>query len=140
MAKIRLSDQAMAGSLFDAQVATDASIQESKVLFDSTAGHDHDGTNSKLVSAGSNDDVWNETPTGTINGTNLLFTLATAPYQKNVMPLLNGIALNPVAAATDNDSDEEFYMVAGETVITLGDAPKAAPGNPDLLILHYDVA
>jgi len=140
MGKVRLNTQALDGSLYDAQVATDASIQETKILFDTgTDGHNHDGTNSREIAA-QRTEVWHETPTGTINSTNTLFTLATAPYQTNVQPLLNGVALNLVPAATDNDDDDEFYMVSGETVITLGDAPRDAPGNPDLLVVHYEKA
>lgn len=44
-------DEIIAGvnSVENAQVAADADIEESKLLFDTTTGHDHDGSDSKKV-------------------------------------------------------------------------------------------
>lgn len=140
MSKIRLNTQAMDESLYDAQVATDASIKETKIeFFTNTDGHNHDGTNSRLVE-GETKLVWHEIPTGNIDSTNTLFTIATAPSGLKVQPILNGVDLRLVAAATDNDEDDEFFMTSGDTILTLGDPPRDAPGNPDNLWVHYEYA
>jgi hypothetical protein len=58
--------------------------------------------------------IRNETPTGTINGTNVTFTLANTPYTNNLRLYKNGVRLKPGAG---ND-----YTISGNT-ITMATAP-----------------
>jgi hypothetical protein len=116
-------------AISDSEVATDAAIAESKIAFDATDGHDHDGTNSKIVSAVSvgKFDVSRETPTGDVDGTNTDFTLATSPISGSEHIWLNG-ALQQLG--TDAD-----YAIDG-AVITFNDAPE----TDDRIVVSYGTA
>lgn len=72
--------------------------------------------------------IWNETPSGAINGTNTTFTLANTPITGKVGVYLNGQRLVEGAS--------EDYTISGGT-ITLADPPNAAPGNPDVIKVDY---
>ena len=113
-----------AGVIVDADVNTDASIAESKLAFDTGAGHDHDGTNSKNIVAGGFD-VNRETPTGNIDGTNTDFTLATSPQAGSEHLFKNGVLLDE---GTDND-----YSISG-AVFSLA----TIPSSPDKVLASYN--
>lgn len=119
------------GVIVNADVNASAAIAESKVAFDTTAGHDHDGTNSASVTASV--EIWDEVPTGTINGTNQVFTVATAPDTAQMLVFLNGVKLQRVATAS---SDQEFEHANGATLFTAG----VAPVTGDVLETHYRAA
>lgn len=68
--------------------------------------------------------VYNETPAGTINGTNVTFTLANTPTTGKVELFINGLQL-PSSA----------YSITGST-ITYATAPSTAGGN-DVLTANY---
>ena len=72
--------------------------------------------------------VMNEVPAGAVNGTNVTFTLANTPILGKESIYLNGQRLVKGAGAD--------YTISG-AVVTLADAPKAAPGNPDVVIADY---
>lgn len=72
----------------------------------------------------------NEVPSGVIDGTNDTFTLANTPVSDSSVKLYkNGQRLK----ITDD------YTLAGAT-ITFVSPPKAAPGNPDVLLADYRIA
>jgi hypothetical protein len=75
------------------------------------------------------DHVFNETPTGTINGTNKIFTTASVFVAGTLRVYLNGQRL--VEGATED------YEETDTDEITMADAPKSAPGNPDVIIVDY---
>lgn len=69
--------------------------------------------------------IWNETPTGAINGSNTAFTLANTPLDTDsVLLTLNGVRLKPGAG--------EDYTISG-TSITMA----VAPVSGDLLLAAY---
>jgi hypothetical protein len=72
--------------------------------------------------------IWSETPTGAVDGANVTFTLANTPTVSKVGVYLNGQRL--VEGATED------FTISG-AVITLADAPKASPGNPDVVKVDY---
>jgi len=72
--------------------------------------------------------IVSETPGGTINGSNTAFTLANTPEVGTERIYHNGQRLKPGA------SDD--YTISGVN-ITLNFAPKAAPGNTDVLLADY---
>ncbi len=80
--------------------------------------------------------AFNEIPAGTVNGTNQVYTMATAPTVYNVMPFVNGVKLKMAAAATANTSLAYFYMTAtADTLYTIG-APPQAGDNVDVTYAH----
>lgn len=123
-----------AGVIVNADVNASAAIDDTKVNFDTSTGHDHDGTNSKSI--GATVKIWRETPTGTIDNSNTLYTLATAPNADDMLVFLNGISLDLVATAAQAN---EFEHVSGATVFTTGDAPNNG-GDGDTLLVHYQPA
>lgn len=124
-----------AGVIVDADVNASAAIGEAKLAFvTGTTGHNHDGTNSRSISAITK--VWRETPTGTINNSNTLYTLASAPSGDDMLVFLNGISLDLVATAL---TANQFEHVSGATVFTTGDAPNDG-GDGDTLLVHYQPA
>jgi len=114
----------IAGLLVNTDVATDAAIAESKLAFDTGAGHDHDGTNSKTLAAAGSFDVARETPTGTLDGTNADFTIATSPTAGSEHVFLNG-------ALQEDGTDADYTIV--DAVITFNDAPDAV----DRIVVSY---
>ncbi len=82
-------------------------------------------TDTGLVSG---DFVFNEVPAGAIDDANTTFVLANTPVAGTQQVFLNGVLQFPGAG---ND-----YTISGDT-ITMLDAPKGAPGNPDLVTAHY---
>jgi len=76
----------------------------------------------------SGDFVFNEVPAGDIDDSNVTFTLANTPVAGTQQVFLNGVLQFPGAG---ND-----YTISG-AVITMLDAPKGAPGNPDRVTAHY---
>lgn len=119
-AAIVYSKLSLTDSILNADINTAAAIVESKLSFDTSGGHDHDGTNSKIVSAAhvGNFDISQETPTGAINGTNTAYTLATSPTADSELMFLNGVMLERV----DTSADITNYSISG-TDITMGDPP-----------------
>jgi hypothetical protein len=69
-------------------------------------------------------DVFNELPTGTINGANATFTLAAAPLTGKQAVYLNGVRLNPGAG---ND-----YTISGATITML-----TIPQTGDVVLADY---
>lgn len=109
---IRGSLQIRAGTLVNSLWSTESAdrLAESKVVFSTTTGHDHDGVNSKSVSG--NAHTFDEIPGGTINGTNTAFTLAATPANNaDVRVYHNGQRLLKGAG---ND-----YTVSGTDITTL---------------------
>lgn len=73
--------------------------------------------------------VYEETPTGDIDNSNVTFaTLLTPTPGVSLQLFLNGQLLE---SGSGND-----FTLSGLT-ITMLDAPKGSPGNPDKLIAHY---
>jgi hypothetical protein len=66
--------------------------------------------------------VFNETPTGTINGTNATFTIANTPTSGTVQLFLNGLLQRPT---TD-------YTISGTTITMIN-----IPGTGDFMLVHY---
>jgi len=133
--KVRLNTQALAGTLTNTEVAATASIVESKLAFNTTSGHDHDGTNSKLIAVGALSGHWvyNEIPTGTVNGTNTVFTLAATPVVSSGIAAsldiyLNGVHLQPGTSNSHND-----YFINGNAVVTT----TFTPTSGDLILASY---
>ena len=118
--KVRLNTQAQPLSLTNSEVATNAGIVETKLSFTATGGHNHDGTNSTLVSGAAITGrfVFNEIPTGTVNGTNTVFVLSTTPsVSTGVTPsvafYLNGVHLRFGTSNTDQDC-----FISGNATVT----------------------
>lgn len=70
-------------------------------------------------------DVANETPSGTVNGTNTAFTLANTPQNSSLQLILNGLVLEP---GTGND-----YTISGAAITML-----FAPLTGDKLRAYYN--
>lgn len=156
MAKIRLNTQALAGSLVDAQVAATAAIAYSKLALSglivnsdiaAAAAIDYSKlalsglittTDLNFTVATAAGDLWvdPEVPAGTVNGTNSVFTLATAPVGYRVLPFLNGVKLFRHTAATDNTDVDSFFMSSAATLLTVG----AAPAADDKLEVAYAIS
>lgn len=88
-----------------------------------------DGTNASAAAAGTDylapsEIVANETPSGSINGANTAFTLASTPIQSSLMLILNGQVLEPGAG---ND-----YTISGTAITML-----FAPATGDKLRAYY---
>lgn len=66
--------------------------------------------------------VFNETPAGTVNGSNKVFTLIDPPYQGKYQVFKNGLLLKPT---TD-------YAVSGKTITFV-----SAPAGGAVLLAHY---
>lgn len=71
--------------------------------------------------------IYNEVMTGTIDGSNTVFTTAVAFATGKLRVYLNG-----VRQILGDD-----YTVTGADEITFTFAPKAAPGNPDIVTCDY---
>jgi len=123
-AAIAYSKLDLVGLLVNTDVATDAAIVEAKIEFDTSAGHDHDGTNSKTLAAAGSFDVARETPTGTVDGTNADFTIATSPTAGSEHVFLNG-------ALQEDGTDADYTIV--DDVITFNDSPDV----DDRIIVSY---
>ena len=104
-------------SITDSEMSTDASIAESKIAFDTTAGHNHDGTNSRLISGAATGkfDVSRETPTGNVDGTNADYTLASTPSSGSEHLWLNG--------NLQDEGTAEDYTISN-AIVTMLSAPK----------------
>jgi hypothetical protein len=72
--------------------------------------------------------VYNEVPSGLIDSSNTIYTLANTPQAGTVRFYKNGQRL--IEGATED------YTISGGT-ITMANAPKGAPGQPDTLIADY---
>ena len=154
MAKIRLNTQALAGSLTNTEVASNAGIDYSKLDLTgaivnadiaSTAAINYTALN-LTGSVGTADlnftiptdsgDVWSigSTPAGDVDGTNTVYQLASTPSGYKVLPFLNGVRLQRVGDATDNTEMDKFFMTAtSSTDVTLG----AAPETGDIVLADY---
>ncbi len=122
MAKIRLNTQAIAGSLTNTQVASDAGIDYSKLDLVGQIGT----TDLNFTIPADTGGTWVDfiAPAGTINGTNDIYTVATAPKAWINFVVLNGVKLRRVAAATDNTEEDTFYQAAtADTLFTVGNPP-----------------
>ena len=116
-AAVAYSKLNLALSILNADVATDAAIVESKVAFDTTTGHNHDGTNSRLVSgiAIGKFDISREIPTGLVDGTNAVYTLASTPSSGSEHLWLNG--------NLQDEGTAEDYTISG-AIVTMLSAPQ----------------
>ena len=72
--------------------------------------------------------VFNEVPAGAVDSSNVTFTLASTPIAGKQLVMLNGVVQHPGGG---ND-----YTISGDE-ITMLDAPKGAPGNPDRVTVMY---
>lgn len=133
--KVRGSTQIQAGTITNTEISATASIAESKLLFNTSTGHDHDGTNSKLIagSALGSHLIYNEVPSGTINGTNTVFVLANVPVASSgtgasLAVYLNGIHLQ-LGTGTGN---KDAFINANATVTT-----NFIPESGDLILVDY---
>lgn len=68
--------------------------------------------------------IFNEAPTGTIDGSNVTFTLANTPTANTVQLFLNGLLQRPGAG--------HDYTISGATITML-----SAPLTGDILLAHY---
>lgn len=134
--KIR-SSQILAGTITNTEINASAGITEGKLSFSSTGGHDHNGTNSTLISGANitGHFVYNEIPTGTINSSNTVFTLANTPLVSSGIACsldmyLNGVHLQPGTSNTHNDF---FITSTAATVVTT----TFAPTTGDLIVVTY---
>lgn len=73
--------------------------------------------------------VGGETPSGTINGTNKVFTLANAPLQNNGVVLLSGVLQNPIVP---NNIQPAQYSISGTTLTFI-----TAPATGSALLINY---
>lgn len=135
--KIRGSSQIIAGTITNTEINASAGITEGKLSFSSTGGHDHNGTNSTLISGANitGHFVYNEIPTGTINSSNTLFTLANTPLVSSgttcsMDMYLNGVHLQP---GTSNVHNDFFITSTAATVVTT----TFAPTTGDLIVVTY---
>jgi len=115
----RLAD----GAVIDIKVATNAAIAETKIAFDTVAGHNHNGTNSRVISLAGN--FRKETPAGAINGTNKVFTLSTVPLVGSELLFHNGVTLEIGTAS-------EQYSISANTITMV-----SAPLSTDSLMAFY---
>lgn len=132
--KIR-NTQIQAGTLTNNEISASAAIVESKIAFNTSTGHDHDGSNSKVINSANFTShlVWNEIPTGTINGTNTTYTLAAVPIvSSGVNPSVgvayNGIQLQPGTAAGNLD-----FFINGNATLTMS----FIPASGDVILVNY---
>ncbi len=73
---------------------------------------------------------WNEVPSGTLDGSNITFTLAQTPSPSGALQLyLNGELLSPLTTPPS-------YTLTGNT-ITLGVTPTPSAAHGDLLVATY---
>lgn len=70
-----------------------------------------------------------ETPTGIINGTNKVFTLAATPLQGNAVVILGGVLQNPQVT---NNSQPFQYTISGTTLTFVN-----APTTGTSLVVNY---
>jgi len=107
----------LTGDIVNADVNAAAAIDESKIAFDTTNGHNHDGTNSRIIagSVAGKFDVSREEPTGDIDGTNADFTLASTPDTGSEHVWLNG--------QLQQEGTDKDYTIATK-VISFVDAPE----------------
>lgn len=133
--KIRGNTQILAGTITNAEINASAAIVESKLAFTNSGGHNHDGSNSTLIAAASTTAhfIFNEIPTGTINSSNTVFTLANTPSDSagidcSMDMYLNGVHLQPGTSNTHND-----YFMNSTAVITT----TFAPTTGDLIVVSY---
>jgi hypothetical protein len=132
MAKIRLDTQALAGSISNGLISATAAIDYSKLNLSGLI----DTTDLNFTIPADSGDTWypHEVPTGDINGTNDVYTIATAPKGYKVWPVLNGVQLFKAAAASANTVLESFFMASASAVLfTIG----AAPETGDYLEVSY---
>lgn len=132
---IRGNTQIKSGTITNAEINATASIVESKIFFATGTGHDHDGTNSKTISASAitSHIIQNEVPSGTINGTNTVFVLANTPTDSagvdaSVSVYLNGLHLRPGTSNTDQD----YFINANATITTT-----FIPAVGDVILVDY---
>lgn len=133
--KIRGNTQIIAGSITNTEINAAAGITEGKLSFSSTGGHDHNGTNSTLIAAANitTHFVYNEIPTGTINSSNTVFTLANVPLVSSGIACslnfyLNGLCLQPGTSNTHKD-----FFINGNAVVTT----TFAPTTDDIILVSY---
>jgi len=84
-----------------------------------------DGSSGVCGASGGGVGVWGEVPSGTINGTNAVFTLAHTPASATLRVYRNGVRLK---LSTD-------YSVSGTTITFLSGA---IPQSGDLLVVDYN--
>ncbi len=75
------------------------------------------------------DHIFGEVPTGAIDGSNTTFDTANAFQTGTLQVFLNGQRLR--AGATED------YTITDSDTFEMADAPKGAPGNPDVLLVDY---
>lgn len=105
---------------FDATAPTNLSFSGTAAVGTATVAsrRDHAHGMPATTTVG-NFDVTRETPSGTVNGTNTSFTLASAVSPAgSELVFLNGILLDAIGTATDASN----YSISG-TAVTLGAAP-----------------
>lgn len=83
--------------------------------------------------------VAGETPGGLINNSNTVFTTANDFQAGSEKVFYNGERLRE-GAGNDYTISESGGSGTGFDTITLAFAPKAAPGNPDVLLVDYTEA
>jgi hypothetical protein len=133
--KIRGNTMIIAGTITNAEINASAAIVESKIAFTNSGGHNHDGSNSTALAstAITSHFVYNEIPTGTINSSNTLFTLANTPSDSAGIDCsldlwLNGVHLQPGTSSTHND-----YFISASAIVTT----TFAPTTGDIILASY---
>jgi len=77
--------------------------------------------------------TYRATPTGTVNGSNVTFTLPALVASGTEEVFLNGVLQNA------NASVDYSIAYAATTTITFSAAPKTADGYTDVILVNYDV-
>jgi len=92
------------GGITNTNISDSAAIVESKIAFNTTTGHDHDGTDSKLISSALKD---------YISGAELVYVAAETIYATAGVVEINGSVYTRTADSTTIDVSEDANKVAG---------------------------
>jgi len=92
------------GGITNTNISDSAAIVESKIAFNTTTGHDHDGTDSKLISSALKD---------YISGAELVYVAAETIYATAGVVEINGSVYTRTAVSTTIDVSEDANKVAG---------------------------
>lgn len=78
------------------------------------------------------EEVAGETPTGTVDGSNTVFTTLRDFEEGTLKVYLNGQRVR--------EGGTEDYTTSGGNTITFNDPPEDVPGNPDVILVDYTPA
>ena len=124
------------GAITNVNINAAAAIAESKIAFDTSAGHDHDGTDSKTMAIGNCSDV---TITSIANGEVLTYNSSTEVFE-NTTPAMptGGIVIWTTATAPTGfllcDGDEISRSTYATLFAVIGETYGAGDGSSTFLI------